>query len=196
MFGGHPDPTIPPFGHWLRHIAAVPKGFLRYKVLELLSEKPLSGSEIMNEIGKQTNGCWKPSPGSIYPLLAWLQDNGYIREVPAAESGVRRYTLTEKGRKLLEEQRKLCVQLAAKRKFLFPPLLEYFYPCIPPEEAEEVRNAFRRLFKAFFSLRMGLEERFSEQAVKEISSILNETAQKLEDIEKRLRGELDDGGSN
>jgi len=88
-------PPLPPFRHWLRHMAAVPKGYLRYQVLELLNEKPMSGSEIMNEIEKRTGGCWKPSPGSVYPLLAWLQDNGYVREVPVEESGVKRYTLTD-----------------------------------------------------------------------------------------------------
>ncbi|MCS7136732.1 MAG: PadR family transcriptional regulator, partial [Aigarchaeota archaeon] len=72
----------PPFRHWLRHMAAVPKGFLRLQVLELLNEKPMSGSEIMSEVERRTNGCWRPSPGSVYPLLAWLQDNGYVREVP------------------------------------------------------------------------------------------------------------------
>ena len=69
----HPPPHLP-FKYWMRYMAAVPKGFLRYQVLELLNEKPLSDSEITNEIEKKTNGCWKPSPGSVYPLLAWLQD--------------------------------------------------------------------------------------------------------------------------
>ena len=34
-----------PFKHWMKHMAMVPKGFLRYKVLKLLNEKPMSGSE-------------------------------------------------------------------------------------------------------------------------------------------------------
>lgn len=182
-------PPLPPFRHWLRHMAAVPKGFLRYQVLELLNEKPMSGSEIMNEIEKRTNGCWKPSPGSIYPLLAWLQDNGYIREVPTEEAGVKRYILTDKGKKLLDEQRKVRAHFRMGRKFFVPPLLGFLWLRIPPEEAEEVREAFRRLFKAFFSLGMSLEERFSEQAIKETLKVLNETAQRLEDIEKKLRGE-------
>jgi|YelNatPaOPRAMG01_1025707.scaffolds.fasta_scaffold38252_1 DNA-binding PadR family transcriptional regulator len=192
MFDEHddypPPPPLPPFRHWLRHMAAVPKGFLRYQVLELLNEKPLSGSEIMNEIERRTNGCWKPSPGSVYPLLAWLQDNGYIREVPAEESGVKRYTLTDKGKKLLEEQRKVRVQFRMGRKLFVPPLLGSLWLRIPPEEAEEVREAFRRLFKAFFSLGMSLEEHFSEQAIKETLKVLKETAQRLEDIERKLHG--------
>ncbi|MEM2336845.1 MAG: PadR family transcriptional regulator, partial [Candidatus Bathyarchaeia archaeon] len=128
-------------------------------------------------------------PGSIYPLLAWLQDNGYIREVPTEEAGVKRYILTDKGKKLLDEQRKVRAHFRMGRKFFVPPLLGFLWLRIPPEEAEEVREAFRRLFKAFFSLGMSLEERFSEQAIKDTLKVLNETAQRLEDIEKKLRGE-------
>ncbi|MEM1514737.1 MAG: PadR family transcriptional regulator [Candidatus Bathyarchaeia archaeon] len=76
--------------HWMKHIAAVPKGFLRYQVLELLSERALSGSEIMDEMERRTFGIWRPSPGSIYPLLAWLHDSGYICEVPSEEFGIKR----------------------------------------------------------------------------------------------------------
>ena len=43
------------FGHWMRHMASVPKGFLKYSVLKLLNEKPRSGSEIMSEIEKQSD---------------------------------------------------------------------------------------------------------------------------------------------
>ncbi len=184
-----PPPPLPPFRHWLRHMAAVPKGFLRHQVLELLNEKPMSGSEIMNEIEKRTNGCWKPSPGSVYPLLAWLQDNGYIREAPSEESGVKRYTLTDKGRQLLEEQRKMRCHLRMGRKLFVPPLIDSFLLCLPHEQTEEVLEAFRRLFKAFLSLGLTLEERFSEQTLKETLQVLNETSQRLEDIEKKLRGE-------
>ena len=42
----------------------------------------MSGSEIMEELEKRTGGRWKPSPGSVYPLLAWLLESGYTEEVP------------------------------------------------------------------------------------------------------------------
>jgi DNA-binding PadR family transcriptional regulator len=92
-----------PFKHWMKHNAMVPKGFLRYRVLKLLNEKPMSGSEIMGEIEKQTEGNWRPSPGSIYPLLSWLQDKGYIKEADGVEAGVKRYSLTETGKTFLAE---------------------------------------------------------------------------------------------
>ncbi|RLI42575.1 hypothetical protein DRO59_03770 [Candidatus Bathyarchaeota archaeon] len=61
------DQKLPPnsFRHWIRHTASVPKGFLRYYVLKMLKEKPMSGSEIMREIERETGGRWKPSPGSV-----------------------------------------------------------------------------------------------------------------------------------
>ncbi|MGC8849389.1 MAG: PadR family transcriptional regulator [Candidatus Bathyarchaeia archaeon] len=168
-------------------MAIVPKGFLRFQVLELLNEKPLSGSEIINEIEKRTNGCWKPSPGSVYPLLAWLQDNGCIKEVPAEESGIKRYALTDKGRQLFEEQRRARAHLHRGWKFLAPPLLDPFWPYSPSKEAGELREAFRRLHRAFFGFCMGLEEKFSEQAVEEGLRILNEAARKLEEVNRKLR---------
>lgn len=182
-------PPLPPFRHWMRHMAAVPKGFLRYQVLELLNEKPLSGSEIMNEIEKKTNGCWRPSPGSVYPLLAWLQDNGYIKEVPATESGIKRYTLTDKGKQLLEEQRKLRMQFRKGRKLFAPPFFGALWLRMPPEDAEALRDSAGRLVKAFLKLGLSLEENFSRQVIKETLDVLNETAQKLEEISKKLRSE-------
>ena len=50
------------------------------------------------KLQKHTGGNWKPSPGSIYPmLLAWLQDNQYIKELPH-ENGLKRYELTQTGK--------------------------------------------------------------------------------------------------
>ena len=63
----------------------------------------MSGTEIIEEIEKQT-GSWKPSPGSIYPLLAWLQKKGFTEELPKDESGFKRYYFTEEGKKFLEQQ--------------------------------------------------------------------------------------------
>jgi DNA-binding PadR family transcriptional regulator len=170
-------------------MAAVPKGFLRYQVLELLNEKSLSGSEIMSEIEKRTNGLWKPSPGSVYPLLAWLQDNGYIKEFPTEESGIKRYTLTDKGKKLLEEQRKIRAQFRDKAKFLSPPFFGVMWCGLPAEKAAELRDSTRRLLKAFASVGMSVGERFSEQVFEETLKVLNEAAIRLEEISKRLRTE-------
>jgi DNA-binding PadR family transcriptional regulator len=171
----------------MKHTAVVPKGFIRYHVLESLSEKPKSGSEIMNDIEKRTNGHWKPSPGSIYPLLAWLQDNGYIKELPAEGSGMKRYELAETGEALLEEQRKIKAKFSREAKFFPPPFLGALWFRIPPEKTAEVRESVRRVIEAFFELGGYLEEKFSEQAVREATKTLDETAEKLEGICKKMK---------
>jgi len=173
----------------MRHTAIVPKGFIRYQVLELLSEKPMSGSEIMNEIGKKTDGRWKPSPGSIYPLLSWLQDNNYVKESPTEEGGMKRYTLTDKGKALLEEQRKIKMKFRKEARFMPPPFLGGLWFRIPPEKTVELRRSMHRIFSAFFELGSALEERFSERAIEDVQKILNETAEKLEGLNKKVKGE-------
>ena len=166
----------------------VPKGFIRYHVLEALSQKPMSGSELMEDIEKHTGGFWKPSPGSIYPLLSWLQDNGYIEELPA-ENGLKRYKLTESGKSLLAEQKKIRKKFREEVGFLPAPFFDSFLMRIPPEKTAEIRSAVRRLAIAFFQLGSNLQEKFSEQALNEALRAVNETTRKFEEINKKAKGE-------
>jgi DNA-binding PadR family transcriptional regulator len=93
-------PPVPPgafFGHGPP--AATPKvrrGDVRAAALALLSERPRNGYQIIQEIAERSHGIWRPSPGSVYPALQQLEDEGLIR---AEESGGRRtFRLTEDGR--------------------------------------------------------------------------------------------------
>ena len=69
------------------------RGGLRYWIFYLLRDRPMNGAEIMNEIESSSMGFWKPSPGSIYPLLESLSDEGLIVK---KEDG--RYELTKEGK--------------------------------------------------------------------------------------------------
>jgi len=191
--------------HWMRHTAMVPKGFIRYQVLESLGEKPMSGSEIINEIENRTNGRWKPSPGSIYPLLAWLQDNGHIKELPAEQSGMKRYELAESGKALLEEQRKIMAEQRKKMEeytknhlrfrkegFFGPPFMGALLAGLPEEKLVEARKTMRKLVTAFFELGRSIEEHTSGEAFDEALKLLNSTAEKLEEINKKLKGAKDE----
>lgn len=175
-----------PFRHWMRHTAAVPKGFLRYFVLKLLSEKPMSGSEIMTEVEKRTNGCWKPSPGSIYPLLDWLREEGYIKEADGKETGAKPYTLTDKGKAFLEEHAKKRKELREKFRFFMPQFLELAWKDFYPEKTRGLAEARRKLAKTMFDFHSQLEEKYSENAVAEAKEALEEAARKIEEITKKL----------
>ncbi|MCW4031323.1 MAG: PadR family transcriptional regulator, partial [Candidatus Bathyarchaeota archaeon] len=123
----------------LRHTAMVPKGFIRHRVLEALNEKPMSGSEIIGAIEKQTGGLWKPSPGSIYPLFAWLQEKSYVKELPI-ENGLKRYKLTENGKELLSEQNRIRKHLREEIGFIPAPFFDNFLTKISPEKKTEIRD--------------------------------------------------------
>jgi ubiquinone/menaquinone biosynthesis C-methylase UbiE len=90
----------------LKDDAADPKWLLRYGVIESLNEKAMSCSEVIGKIQKSTGGTWKPSSDVIYPLLANLQENAYVKELPI-ENGFKRYELTQSGKDLLVEQTKI-----------------------------------------------------------------------------------------
>ena len=175
--------------HWMRHTAMVPKGFIRYQVLQSLGEKPMSGSEIIDEIEKRTSGRWKPSPGSIYPLLAWLQDNGYVKELPTDQNGLKRYELTANGRALLEEQRKIRMNSKDEARFFGPPFFGAFWFGIPHEKTRELRESMKRVVVAFMELGRDLGHNFSEKTIDEVQKILDETAEKLENLSKKIEDE-------
>ena len=177
----------PPLKRMLRHTASVPKGFLRYYVLKLLKERPMSGSEIMDEIGKQTRGRWRPSPGSVYPLLAWLQEKGYTEEVPREAGGVvKRYILTEEGAKFSEGQSKLQEELQKRMEFFAPPFLGGFWLGSHPERLIVVRSAAVRLARAIFDLRLAQKEGPADEVVSEVAMHLNTAAQRIEEIASNL----------
>ena len=73
------------------------RGDVRAGALALLAEEPMNGYQIIQEIAERSVGVWRPSPGSIYPALQQLEDEGLI--TAEAGEGVRRaYQLTEDGR--------------------------------------------------------------------------------------------------
>jgi DNA-binding PadR family transcriptional regulator len=90
------------FGPWLKEGRGgrggrARRGDVRAAALALLAESPLNGYQIIQEIGERSGGVWRPSPGSIYPALQQLEDEGLIR-AEAAEGGRRAYQLTDEGR--------------------------------------------------------------------------------------------------
>lgn len=171
----------------------VPKGFLRFYVLKLLSEKPMSGSEIMQEIENMTSGNWRPSPGSIYPLMSGLQDEGYTKEVPTEEVGIKRYTLTDQGKKLLEEHIKRKEEIRKRFRFFHPsfgtPFLDFFWSEIDSKGARELRNTSQKLLKAIWDLRENLRERYSKSLMDEAKAVLENAAEKIDEINKELQSQ-------
>jgi DNA-binding PadR family transcriptional regulator len=72
------------------------RGDVRLAVLALLNERPMHGYEMMQELADRTQGLWRPSPGSLYPALQLLEDQGLVRSETG--EGRRQFTLSDEGR--------------------------------------------------------------------------------------------------
>ena len=77
------------------------RGDVRTALLRLLAEEPRNGYGLMQEIERRSEGAWRPSPGSVYPLLQQLEEEGLIRA--ADRDGQRVHEITDAGREELEQ---------------------------------------------------------------------------------------------
>ncbi|GGP47931.1 PadR family transcriptional regulator [Saccharothrix coeruleofusca] len=104
-FGGFGPPLVPPgppgppgpFGRGGgRGGGRQRRGNVRAALLALLAERPMHGYEMIQEIGQRTDGLWRPSPGSVYPTLQLLADEGLV-SASEEPGGKKLFTLTGTG---------------------------------------------------------------------------------------------------
>jgi DNA-binding PadR family transcriptional regulator len=79
------------------------RGDVRAAILALLTERPMHGYEMIQEIRERSGGLWRPSPGSVYPTLQLLADEGLITSGDGGGSK-RLFELTDEGRAAAERQ--------------------------------------------------------------------------------------------
>jgi DNA-binding PadR family transcriptional regulator len=79
------------------------RGDIKFILLELLSERPQHGYELIKELENRRGGFRRPSPGSVYPTLQMLEESDYLTGEQIDDKRV--YTITESGRQLLDERK-------------------------------------------------------------------------------------------
>ena len=115
---------------WFSRVnSAIPRGFSRQYILNLLKEKPMSGKEIIDFAIYESEGKWKPSPGLIYPMLGRLLEEGLISET---ENG--KYKITHKGvgiaediqsiQKILQKQLDVMFRFGSIGRFMAMDLID------------------------------------------------------------------------
>jgi DNA-binding PadR family transcriptional regulator len=72
------------------------RGMMKYLVLEALAAEPMHGYQIIQHLEERSGGMWRPSPGSVYPTLQLLEDQGLVKSEEV--EGRRVYSLTDEGR--------------------------------------------------------------------------------------------------
>jgi DNA-binding PadR family transcriptional regulator len=91
-----------PGGPWGRRGPRAKRGDVRSAILTLLAESPMHGYQIIQELGERTGGAWRPSPGSVYPTLQLLEDEGLV--AATERDGKRVFEITEAGTKAVADQ--------------------------------------------------------------------------------------------
>lgn len=78
------------------------RGDLKYVMLDMLQSGPRHGYDIIQELESRSHGFYSPSPGSVYPALQLLEDQGYVTS--SQQDGKRVYAITDAGRNFLVER--------------------------------------------------------------------------------------------
>lgn len=172
-------------GEWLKHTARVPRGYLRYKVLQLLRDRPLSGSEIATTIGVETRGRWKPSPGSLYPLLKALLRDGFTEEIPDVGL-VRKYRMTDVGRAFFEKQSDIVVKMRERLDsgpFPFPPFPEL------PQGLVFLFDDIRRMFDTLFRIVNAMGQDANSETVGELEKTMDSFTKELEQFADKVESQ-------
>jgi DNA-binding PadR family transcriptional regulator len=100
--GGFPFGGFGPGGPWRGGGRKARRGDIRTAALLLLAEEPRNGYQIMQEVEERSDGAWRPSPGSVYPALQQLEDEGLVRSEEI--DGRKAFQLTDAGRAHLAER--------------------------------------------------------------------------------------------
>ena len=89
-------------------------GGLRFVLLQLISDKPSHGYELIKLIEERLGGSYSPSPGTVYPTLTLLEEMGYLSVEEADAGGRKRYRITDAGVVFLEDNRATADAMLAR----------------------------------------------------------------------------------
>ncbi len=146
---------------------------LRHITLNILSQEPMSGSELTEQIHDYTD--WRPSPGSMYPLLASLQEEDLIMPYEDEDKTLKRFTLTDEGMRLVEIHKMEDQEYRNRHKSM-----RKMYWRLHRDMPLNLYTSFSNFLDTF---EMAFTEKGGDEAVKEqIIALLDGSAEKLKEI--------------
>ena len=141
-------------------------GDLRYVILQLISEKPSHGYEIIKSIQERLGGSYAPSPGVVYPMLTMLEEMGHATVV--TEGARKLYTITDEGAKALAENKELVDTIFAR---------------IDRMRTEQLNDRPPQIERAVENFRMALRMRtgnLTTEQIHAITDIIDAAAKQIE----------------
>jgi DNA-binding PadR family transcriptional regulator len=136
----------------------------------------MHGYEVMQALEDESGGWYKASPGSVYPTLQMLEDEGYLES--REEDGKKTYEITEAGRAYLDEHGDIVDEIVDR--------VTSFADRFWGRESRDLSSAFSRLAQSAFesAFAWGLDA----DSLQRITEILEKAHSDINDVRKRGRG--------
>jgi len=150
-------------------------GDMKYVILKLLRDKPRHGYEVMKELEERMHGCYSPSPGTVYPTLQWLEDEGLV--VARDVEGKKVYEITDTGRTFLDEHKDIVEDI-------FDRVTETVERTVGGSMVE-VNRALGQLVKAVYRTGWKAE---TDAARKGVAEILAKATAEIQELGKKPAG--------
>ena len=143
---------------------------MKYVILQLLKDKPMHGYEVMKELEEHTRGCYKPSPGTVYPTLQWLEDEGLVTSKEV--EGKKVYSITDAGIEFLEENKGTVEDIFDR----VDEMIDNLVSDPMPEVTRRVGRLVSQIYRTTWRLRD------DDAKVEEVVKILEQAAADLEGL--------------
>jgi DNA-binding PadR family transcriptional regulator len=151
------------------------RGDLKFVILRLIADKPMHGYEVMQALEEESGGGYKPSPGSVYPTLQMLEDEGLLR--CREEDGKKIYEITEEGKAYLEENGDIVDRIFDR----LSTIADGFFG----KDTRDLTGAFSRLAQTCFE--GTFSGRLDANALGRITDILDGARREIEDVIREHR---------
>ncbi len=179
--------------HFLQRPQGAPRGILLFYILHRISLGPTHGYEIAQDIEEKTEGAWRPAPGSIYPMLKKLTNEGLIHtssKSRSSETAQRVYEITSEGSKCLKDGKSMLANAGQR----WTAMRRIFMDLVDPSQISEFltegsRHQFEMSQELIETKISKLPESDAEFTLKEyalnLERQLNWTKNKLSHLEKK-----------
>ena len=162
-------------GHWGRRSRGrlFERGELKFVILRLVSKEPMHGYQVMQALEKEAGRWYKPSPGSVYPTLQMLEDEGLVD--CEAQGGKKVYRITDEGRAYLEEHGDVVDKIFDR--------VGAFADGFFRKESRELTGAFSRLAQTY--LETTFARKLNPDSIQEMVEILDRAREDLEAVRSK-----------
>ena len=144
------------------------RGDLKFAILGLIEQKPMHGYEVMQALEEQSAGCYRASPGSVYPTLQLLEDQGLVTS--RDHGGRKIYSITDTGRAYLDENRDHVNHIFER--------VSRFSDRLFGRDMAELSRKFSHLARTTFQSALGWIE--DEQLFKDMKKVLDRAVKDMD----------------